>query len=190
MVTAVMALALVNLGWAIAVGLAVARMWNRMFSTPPVSPLDVSAIPLGHVFRKSFSRWPRGVPCRTGVYIIGASNCVGTHRMCKSIDAALAESNGTWIMLADQGSFQDGDGPRLGLVSHLAAGAVLRRRHAELRTPHAVYVGQDGRVWRRAVVATQSSWERFWSTCPERWKHEHGLTQAAEAMGRCADVNP
>ena len=108
---------------------------------------------------------PKGWP--SGLYVVTAPSCVGTIRIAGSV-AEHSSPLRAWIAVGGE------DLPPLKPI--VVQGTILRTELAiNLRTPQAILIGVDGRVWRRTIVDSVAEWRRFRAQCPTEALGRGGL---------------
>lgn len=115
---------------------------------------------LGRPLANLFKHTPHNLPGGPVVAIITGTNTVGTVRILP-----LPNRNGAFVVwLIHQGHGE----------ARAPVGGILVRLADDLKDtlllPHAVFVGNDGRVWRRAYVGTLDAWLTFVSASQSGFK--------------------
>lgn len=106
---------------------------------------------LGQRLASIFAHTAGPLPNGPGVVIITGPNSVGTRRIAPIIDRSGAFV--TWLIHAN------------GLPTQVPVeGMLINLKDALQETlplPHALFVGGDGRIWRRSYVGVPEAWMRF-----------------------------
>ena len=120
---------------------------------PLVYPYEDGLVTPGVDLEKALGLSDVGGRLKGAIVVVVRRNCVGSWRLFRDVgDMVLGQA---WWVTCDR---DDLTFPVGGM------GKVLRTTRASiqrLRTPQAIFVGDDGQVWGRGIVNTAGKWRRF-----------------------------